>query len=65
MYLEGKIEETIDTYNYHFITFLKGLNKRQSKLSELRSVSLLSFKEFLLKQNKSEKIVNYIILNEK
>lgn len=61
LHLEGKAENTIDTYRYHLIAFLEWLDERQCELSDLRTADLLSFKEFLLKQNKSERTVNCII----
>lgn len=59
--LEGKAENTIDTYRYHLIAFLQWLDERKTELSELKPADLLSFKEFLLRKNKSERTVNCII----
>lgn len=59
--LEGKAENTIDTYRYHLIAFLEWLDERQNELSALRPADLLRFKEFLLLQGKSERTVNCII----
>lgn len=59
--LEGKAENTIDTYRYHLIAFIEWLDECKTELSELRPADLLSFKESLLKQKKSERTVNCII----
>ncbi|MER2108647.1 MAG: tyrosine-type recombinase/integrase [Solibacillus sp.] len=61
LYLEGKTENTIDTYRYHLIAFSEWLDARKTELSELKPADLLSFKEYLLVKKKSERTVNCII----
>ena len=59
--LEGKAENTIDTYKYHLVEFLIWLNDQNLKLFDVKPTHLIDFKEHLLKSGKSERTVNCII----
>lgn len=59
--LEGKAENTLDTYYYHLIAFAEWLEKEQLALTNVLPANLINFKEYLLKQKKSERTVNCII----
>lgn len=61
LYLEGKAENTIDTYRYHLIAFLMWMNGKNYAISELKPAQMIEFKEHLLKSEKSKRTVNAII----
>lgn len=59
--LEGKAENTIDTYKYHLIEFLVWISEQNLKVFDVKPTHLIEFKEHLLKSGKSERTVNCII----
>ena len=59
--LEGKAENTIETYQYHLIAFSEWLEKMHLDLATIHPTDFVRFKEDLLRQNKSERTVNCII----
>lgn len=59
--LENKATNTIDTYRFHLQNFKKWLEQSNHSLETLRPKNLIEFKEFLLKNNKSERTVNGIL----
>lgn len=59
--LEGKAENTIETYHYHLIAFSEWLDKEHLDLTTIHPTDFVRFKENLLRQNKSERTVNCII----
>lgn len=59
--LEGKAENTIETYQYHLIAFVEWLEKEHLNFKTLHPSDLVRFKEELLQQNKSGRTINCII----
>ncbi|MBD8038697.1 tyrosine-type recombinase/integrase [Solibacillus sp. A46] len=59
--LEGKAENTIDTYKYHLIEFLVWMNDQKHEIFDIKPAHLIDFKEYLLKSGKSKRTVNAII----
>lgn len=59
--LEGKAENTIDTYKYHLIEFLVWMNDQKHEIFDIKPTHLIDFKEYLLKSGKSKRTVNAII----
>lgn len=59
--LEGKAENTIDTYKYHLIELLVWINDQNIEVFDVKPAHLIEFKEYLLKSGKSERTVNCII----
>ena len=59
--LEGKAENTIDTYKYHLIEFLVWISEQNLTIFDVKPAHLPEFKEHLLKSGKSERTVNCII----
>ena len=59
--LEGKSENTIDTYKYHLIEFLVWISEQNLTIFDVKPAHLPEFKEHLLKSGKSERTVNCII----
>ena len=59
--LEGKAENTIDTYKYHLIEFLVWISEQNLTIFNVKPAHLPEFKEHLLKNGKSERTVNCII----
>lgn len=59
--LEGKAENTIDTYKYHLVEFLVWISDQKHELFDLKPANLIDFKEYLLKNGKSQRTVNAII----
>ena len=61
LHLEGKAENTIDTYRYHLIAFLMWMKDKKYEISELKQSQMIEFKEHLLKSAKSKRTVNAIL----
>lgn len=61
LHLEGKAENTIDTYKYHLIEFLVWINDQKHEIFEIKPAHMIDFKENLLKNGKSKRTVNAII----
>lgn len=59
--LEGKAENTIDTYKYHLVEFLVWISDQKHELLDIKPANLIDFKEHLLKNGKSQRTVNAII----
>lgn len=59
--LEGKAENTIDTYKYHLIELLVWVKSQNIELFDVKPTHLIEFKEHLLRNGKSERTVNCII----
>lgn len=59
--LEGKAENTIDTYKYHLIEFLVWISDQNMTIFNVKPTHLIEFKEHLLQSGKSERTVNCII----
>lgn len=59
--LEGKAENTIDTYKYHLVEFLVWINEQKHELLDIKPPHLIDFKEHLLTNGKSKRTVNAII----
>lgn len=59
--LEGKAENTIDTYKYHLVEFLVWISDQKYELFDIKPAHLIEFKEHLLKNGKSKRTVNAII----
>lgn len=59
--LEGKAENTIDTYKYHLVEFLVWISDQKHELFDIKPAHLIDFKEHLLKNGKSQRTVNAII----
>ena len=59
--LEGKAENTIDTYKYHLIEFLGWISDQNLTIFNVKPPHLIAFKEHLLQSGKSERTVNCII----
>ena len=59
--LEGKAENTIDTYKYHLVEFLVWISDQKYELLDIKPAHLIDFKEHLLKNGKSQRTVNAII----
>ena len=59
--LEGKADNTIETYHYHLIAFSEWLDTQKADITTLKPTDFVQFKEYLLQQNKSERTVNCII----
>lgn len=59
--LEGKAENTIDTYKYHLVEFLVWISDQKYELLDIKPAHLIEFKEHLLKNGKSQRTVNAII----
>ena len=59
--LEGKAENTIDTYKYHLVEFLVWMNEQKHELLDIKPPHLIDFKEHLLANGKSKRTVNAII----
>lgn len=61
LHLEGKAENTIDTYKYHLLEFLVWISDQNMEVFDVKPAHLIEFKEHLLKSGKSERTVNCII----
>ena len=61
LHLEGKAENTIDTYRYHLIELLVWISDQNIEILDVKPADLITFKEHLLKSGKSERTVNCII----
>lgn len=59
--LEGKAENTIDTYKYHLVEFLVWISDQKYEIFDIKPAHLIEFKEHLLKNGKSKRTVNAII----
>ena len=59
--LEGKAQNTLDTYKYHLAAFLTWAKEHDYTLDEIKPRNLLDFKECLLKKGKSERTVNAVL----
>ena len=61
LHLEGKAENTIDTYRYHLIELLVWISDQNIEILDVKPADLIAFKEHLLRSGKSERTVNCII----
>ena len=61
LHLEGKAENTIDTYRYHLIELLVWIGDQNMDILDVKPANLIDFKEHLLRSGKSERTVNCII----
>lgn len=61
LHLEGKAENTIDTYKYHLLEFLVWIEDQNMAFFDVKPSNLIEFKEHLLTVGKSERTVNCII----
>ena len=59
--LEGKADNTIDTYKYHLVELLMWMNGQNIAFFDVKPIHLIEFKEHLLRNGKSERTVNCII----
>lgn len=59
--LEGKAENTIDTYKYHLVELLVWISHQNLTVFDVKPAHLVQFKEYLLANGKSERTVNAII----
>lgn len=61
LHLEGKAENTVDTYKYHLIEFLVWISDQKYEIFEVKPAHMIEFKEYLLKNGKSKRTVNAVI----
>ena len=61
LHLEGKAENTIDTYKYHLVEFLVWIEGQKHELFDIKPTHMIEFKEYLLKNGKSKRTVNAVI----